>query len=55
MDWQIIVALMIAVPVILFPVALIWYVNIGGFIAAFREAREKRASRKVASETAVVK
>ncbi len=39
MDWQLIVALMIAVPIILFPVALIWYLNFGGFYAAVRERK----------------
>ncbi len=30
MEWQVIVALIIAIPVVLFPVALVWYLNIGG-------------------------
>jgi hypothetical protein len=45
MEWQIIVALIIAVPVILFPVALVWYLNIGGIYAAIKEARARRAAR----------
>ena len=45
MEWQIIIALVIAVPVILFPVALIWYLNIGGMLTAFRQARARRALR----------
>jgi hypothetical protein len=46
MQWQIIVALAIAIPVILFPVALIWYINIGGIFLAIKEARARRAARK---------
>jgi hypothetical protein len=46
MEWQIIVALVIAIPVILFPVAFVWYINIGGIITAIREARARRVARK---------
>ena len=46
MHWEFIVALVIAIPIILFPVALIWYLNIGGIYAALREAREKRVARE---------
>jgi hypothetical protein len=53
MEWQIIVALVIAIPVILFPVAFVWYLNIGGIYAAVREARAKRAARKKEKKVAV--
>ena len=43
MDTAIVVALAIAIPIILFPVALVWYVNIGGIVKAAQEARERRA------------
>ena len=46
MEWQIIVALVIAIPIILFPVALIWYINIGGIYLAIKEARARRAAHK---------
>lgn len=49
MAGQIILALVLAVPVILFPVALVWYMNVGGIYAAIKEARERRA--RVAAET----
>ena len=42
MQWEIVVALVIAIPVILFPAAFVWYLNIGGVYAAIKEAREKR-------------
>ena len=51
MEWQIILALVLAVPIILFPVAYVWYLNIGGIYAAIRESRQKKAARE---ETAVV-
>ena len=37
-----IVALVIAVPVILFPAAFIWYINIGGIVQATREAKARK-------------
>ena len=46
MQWELIVALVIAIPIILFPVAFIWYLNIGGIYAAIKEARAKRAARE---------
>ena len=47
MEWQIVVALVIAIPIILIPVVLVWYLNIGGLYRAYEEARQKRrTSRK---------
>ena len=36
-----IVALVLAIPIILFPAAFIWYMNIGGIVHAVKEARAK--------------
>jgi len=46
MQWEFIVALVIAIPIILFPVAFVWYLNIGGIYAAIKEARARRAVRE---------
>ena len=46
MQWEFIVALVLAIPIILFPVAFVWYLNIGGIYAAIKEARKKRAARE---------
>lgn len=48
-----ILALVLAIPVLLIPVAFVWYINIGGILAAMREAREKRATRKATEKTDV--
>lgn len=42
MQWELIVALVLAIPIILFPAAYVWYLNIGGVYAALKEAREKK-------------
>ena len=39
MEGIMIVALAVAIPVILFPAAFVWYLNIGGIIHAVREAK----------------
>jgi hypothetical protein len=49
MQWEIIVALVIAVPVILFPAAFVWYCNIGGLMKLF-QTRKARAAKKEAVE-----
>ena len=39
MDWWVILVLVMAVAIILFPAAFIWYLNIGGIYAAIKEGR----------------
>jgi len=46
MQWELVVALVIVIPIILFPAAFVWYLNIGGVYAAIKEARERRAVRE---------
>ena len=56
MEWQIVVALVIAIPIILFPVVFVWYLNMGGIYAAIKEALAKRTvTEKGARETVKVK
>lgn len=46
MEWEFVVALVLAIPVILFPAALVWYLQIGGMYTAIKEARERRVARR---------
>jgi len=46
MDWEFIVALIVAIPIVLLPAVLVWYLNLGGIYAAFREARRKRSAQR---------
>ena len=43
MQWEFIVALVLGIPVVLFPVVFLWYLNIGGIYSAIKEARSKKA------------
>jgi hypothetical protein len=47
MEWQTVVALIVAVPVILFPAAFVWYINIGGVVQALRKAKALRTKKAV--------
>ena len=42
MEWGLILALVIAIPIILFPAAFVLYLNIGGIYVAIKEARVRR-------------
>ena len=46
MSWELIVALVIAIPVILFPAAFVWYLNFGGIYHAIQEARKAKIAGK---------
>jgi hypothetical protein len=51
-QWQVIVALVVMIPVILFPVLFIWYLNVGGIYAAIKArqaAREQSKKGKVSA------
>jgi hypothetical protein len=53
MQWELVAALVIAIPIVLFPIAYIWYLNLGGIVAAIKEAREARVVRKKGARAAV--
>jgi len=44
MEWQVILALVLTIPIILFPVTFVWYLNIGGIYAAVKEARRSKVT-----------
>ncbi len=49
MEWEFIVALVITIPIILFPAAYVWYLNIGGIYAAIKETKARRMARENAA------
>ncbi|HEY79399.1 MAG TPA: solute carrier organic anion transporter [Dehalococcoidia bacterium] len=51
MQWEFVVALVIAIPIVLFPAVFVWYLNIGGIVQAVREARQARAADRTRPET----
>jgi len=51
MQWELIVVLIIAIPIVLFPAAYVWYLNFGGIYAAIKEARSKRAAQRTSEKS----
>ncbi len=56
MEWQVIVALVVAIPIILFPVAFLWYLNVSGMYRVMRvtHARQERRAEAIVQGTAIV-
>jgi len=52
MDWPFIVAVAIAVPIILFPAAFIWYLNLGGLVRVIRGIRARELGAKAPAAAA---
>ncbi len=42
MEWEMVVAIAVATPIILLPVAFVWYLNLAGIYAVVKETREAR-------------
>ncbi len=53
MQWALVIALVIAIPIILFPAAYVWYLNVGGIMSAIKEARARRIAREKAMKESV--
>ena len=53
MQWEFVVALVIAIPIVLFPAAFVWYLNIGGIYATIKEARARRVAHEKEGREAV--
>ena len=49
-----IVALVVAISIILLPVAFVWYLNVGGIVAAVKEARKHKAAAREKDEAKAV-
>lgn len=48
MQTEFVVALVIAIPIILFPATFVWYLTAGGIYAAVKEARKKETAQEKA-------
>jgi hypothetical protein len=49
MNAEIILALVIAVPVVLFPAAFVWYLNLGGLLKVIRGFRGRKAGAQASA------
>jgi hypothetical protein len=48
MNAALIIATVFVAPILLFPVALVWYINIGGMVQAMRERQKAGEPEKAA-------
>ena len=55
MSTELIIAVAIAVPVIPFPAAFVWFINITGLWTVWKESRARERRRAQARKEAVVK
>jgi hypothetical protein len=55
MHIEVIIALVIAIPVILFPAAFIWFLNISGLWTVWKESRAREKRRAKARRAALIK
>ena len=46
MEGQMILALVLAIPIILFPAAFVWHLNVSGIYTVIRETRKRRITRE---------
>ena len=46
MEWQVVLALVLVIPIVLVPVVFVWYLNIGGVYTAIKEARARRVTQE---------
>ena len=44
MQWELIVALVIAIPIVIFPAAFVWWLNLGWIFFHAKEASRERRS-----------
>jgi hypothetical protein len=51
MSVQVIIALIVAIPLILFPAAFVWYLNLGGVFASLKEARARKVEKEAAKQS----
>ncbi|OGO31170.1 MAG: hypothetical protein A2Z29_03310 [Chloroflexi bacterium RBG_16_56_11] len=55
MSTELIIAVIIAISVILFPAALVWFINITGLWTVWKESRAREKRRARAHKEALVK
>jgi len=63
MEWYYILGIVLGIPIILFPLVLVWYLNVSGLYQVMRDARQrqrrragalKEAERPIRTKTPVV-
>jgi hypothetical protein len=50
METGVVIALAIGIPIVLFPAAFVWYLNLGGVFEAVKEARAHKVAEKATTK-----
>jgi hypothetical protein len=53
MQWELVVVLVIAIPIIILPAAFVWNLTAGGIVAAVKEARAQKAAAEKGAHAGV--
>ena len=53
MEWYYMVGIVLGIPIILFPVALVWYLNVSGLYRVISDSRQRQRRRAEALKTSV--
>ena len=48
MEWYFILAIVVGIMIISFPIAFIWYMNVSGLYQVMRDARQRQKRREMA-------
>ena len=48
MPWYFIVAIIVGIMIIAFPIAFIWYMNVSGLLQVMRDSRQRQKRREMA-------
>ena len=52
--WQIILGVVLGIPMVLLPIAFVWYLNVSGLYQVIRESRSRRQKRATRIEKVTV-
>jgi hypothetical protein len=52
MEWYYILAIVLGIPIVLFPVGLVWYLNVSGLYRVIRDSRQRQRRRAAAFKEA---
>jgi hypothetical protein len=53
MAWPVILAIIIAVPVLLIAAVFVWYINVSGILTVMRETRRRAVARRKRAREAI--
>lgn len=53
MEWYVILAMVLGVPIVCVPVVFVWYLNVSGLYQVIRDTQKRKATREKAHRATV--